>query len=77
MGKTNHTCRHKRKPAVIQIIYVSANTTALGDGCNNWVDFIDQEGNWVEELKNHSGMSGLHSKQGSSQEVQATKVHDS
>lgn len=47
---------------------VSANTTAVGDGCNNWVDFVDQDGNWVEELKNHSGMSGLHSKQGSSQE---------
>lgn len=30
---------------------VSASTTALGDGCNNWVDFVDQDGNWVEELE--------------------------
>lgn len=70
MGKTNHTCRHKQKPTVVQIIYeaIIANTTTLGDGCNNRVDFIDEDGNWVEDLKNHSGMSGLHSKQVSSQE---------
>lgn len=34
---------------------IIANTTILGDGCNHRVDFIDQDGNWVGELKNHSG----------------------